>query len=45
MGGKARIVAGGVDTVMDLTSKFFHLCRILLIGGMSSQVVRLRLTL
>ena len=22
MGGRARVVAGGIDTVMDLTSKF-----------------------
>ena len=45
MGGKARSVAGTIDTVMDLTSKFIPAMKVLLIGGMSSQVVRLNQTL
>ena len=40
-----RAVAGTIDTVMDLTSKFIPAMQNLLTGGMRSQVVRLRLIL
>ena len=45
MGGRAHAVAGTIDASWTSPPSLSLLCKILLIGGMRSQVVKLRLIL